>query len=634
MEHEPTLSIRYIFHIIPSTQMAEILKKALVNDSKDLTFEDNKNVTVGFMNDDSKMTLRLDFVDPTMYYFYPVTNTKHVYYPAGSTEAQTNAIIAQRKITDKDFSSDIKKAATIEWRAYNGTRDKMCILGPGNVPDFPRFFDLSINLLNGANWTDLDGGTVTKPTFNPGDHFYVVAYVKDESGNCSSPMANFSIRYFHFYPKTFEEMGAEDVTRQIFYLDENYNNIAVVSFDNDSPEQTLSAPTSPDDNQSKNPSAWNRRSYGFVYKDLIDKSANRNNTDKYYNTKHSPQHGEYGIYKTANIKDISGNGDTGTDGYMWYSGKELHDRTYEATGKSQSGSFLYIDASDESRTIASAEFTASLCTGQQMAFSACIADMTMQIVKPQIMFRLFGLEKDEYGNIKDKKLLHSFSSGDFGTNLLRSEEAKWYQVYGKITIQQEAQVEKYSDFRIEIDNYSKGTVGADYAVDDIRIYLKPAKVEIYQDRPACGETSTGSIKLKIRAIHETLNAILNHKDTKIHYRLVNEDGSPVTGEGLYNYSLKGPGDATAKEITTTKSYASVDVFDSEETCAKYEIDGVNMIEKDADGETYIILANHPFKLTRVRSIMSPYVLIVIQMHQMPIGVNLLRSALSIVLYLR
>ena len=595
MEHEPTLSIRYIFHIIPSTQMAEILKEALVNDSKDLTFEDNKNVTVGFMNDDSKMTLRLDFVDPTMYYFYPVNTNKHVYYPAGSTEAQTNEIIAQRKITDADFSSDIKKAATIEWRAYNGTRDTMCILGPGNVPNFPRFFDLSISLLNRATWTNLDGVTVTKPTFNPGDHFYVVAYVKDETGKCSSPMANFSIRYFRFYPKTFEEMGAEDVTRQISYLDENYNNIAVVSFDNDSPEQTLSAPTSPDDNQSKNPSAWNRRSYGFVYKDLIDKSANMNNTGNvYYNTKHSPQHGEYGIYKTANINGISGDGipASGTDGYMWYSVKELHDRTYEATGKSQSGSFLYIDASDESRTIASAEFTASLCTGQQMAFSACIADMTGQTVKPQIMFRLFGLEKDEYGNIKDKKLLHSFSSGDFGTNRLSSQEAKWYQVYGKITIQQEAQVEKYSDFRIEIDNYSEGTVGADYAVDDIRIYLKPAKVEIYQDRPACGETSTGSIKLKIRAIHETLNAILNHKDTKIHYRLVNEDGSPVTGEGLYNYNLDGV------EKKMPDSYASVDVYDSEAACKSHTIDGVNMIEKDADGETYIILANHPFKLTK------------------------------------
>lgn len=600
MEHEPTLSIRYIFHIIPSTQMAEILQEDLVNDSKDLTFEDNKNVTVGFKDDNSTMTLRLDFVDPKMYYFYPVTNTKkHVYYPAGSTEADTNAIIAERKITEADFSPNIKKAATIEWRAYNGTRDKMCILGAGNVFGFPRFFDLSISLLNNAKWTGLDGGTVTKPTFNPGDHFYVVAYVKDETGNFSSPMANFSIRYFRFYPKTFEEMGADDVTRQISYLDENYNNIAVVSFDNDSPEQTLSAPTSPNDNQSKNPSSWNRRSYGFVYKDLIDKSANKNDTGNvFYNTKHSPQHGEYGIYKTANIKNISGEEKSGTDGYVWYSGKELHDRTYEATGKSQSGSFLYVDASDESRTIASAEFTASLCTGQQMAFSACIADMTYENVKPQIMFRLFGLEKDEFGNIKDKKLLHSFSSGAFGTNRLNPEEAKWYQVYGKITIQQDAQAEKYSDFRIEIDNYSKGTQGADYAVDDIRIYLKPAKVEIYQDRPACGETGTGSIKLKIRAIHETLNAILNHKDTKIHYRLVNEDGSPVTGEGLYNYWLKRPGDATAKEITTNKSYASVDVFDSEETCAKYEIDGVKMIEKDADGETYIILANHQFALTK------------------------------------
>ena len=600
MEHEPTLSIRYIFHIIPSTKMADILKEDLINDSKDLTYEDNKNVTVGFKDDNSKMTLRLDFVDPTMYYFYPVTNTnKHIYYPAGSTEAETNEIIAQRKITKADFSSDIKKAATIEWRAYNGTRDKMCILGPGNVTDFPRFFDLSISLLDKATWTDLDGGTATKPTFKPGDHFYVVAYVKDETGAYSSPMANFSIRYFRYYPKTFEEMGTEDVSRQISYLDENYNNIAIVSFDSDSPEQTVSAPTDPNDNQSKNPSLWYRRSYGFVYRDLIDKSANMNgNTNKYYNTKHSPLHGEYGIYKTANIKSVSGEKDSGTDGYIWYSEKELHDRTYELTGKSQSGSFLYVDASDESRTIATAEFTASLCTGQQMAFSACIADLTYENVKPQIMFRLFGLEKDEYGNIKDKKLLHSFSSGEFGTNRLSNEEAKWYQVYGKITIQQDAQAENYSDFRIEIDNYSKGTQGADYAVDDIRIYLKPAKVEIYQDRPACGETGIGSIKLKIRAIHETLNAILNHKNTKIHYRLVNEDGSPVTGEGLYNYWLKRPGEATAQEITTNKSYASVDVFDSEETCAKYEIDGVNMIEKDADGETYLILANHSFALQR------------------------------------
>ena len=86
--------------------------------------------------------------------------------------------------------------------------------------------------------------------------------------------------------------------------------------------------------------------------------------------------------------------------------------------------------------------------------------------------------------------------------------ATWYQVYGKITLQKESNVEQYSDFRLEIDNYCSNTDGADYAVDDIRMYLAPAKVQVIQEKPACGGATTGTIKLKIRAIHETLNASL------------------------------------------------------------------------------------------------------------------------------
>ena len=582
MDHESTLSIRYIFHLIPAKQMADMEKDYLTNSNNDLTYEDNKNVTVGFANNTSTMTLRLN-MKPTMYYFYPMTNNKHhVYFPTGQSD---------RDIVATDFGEEVKKATKVIWRIYNGDKDKYCDF-ESNVDKFPRFFDVSQDLLNRTSntWKDLDGKSVTgNITFNYGDHFSVVAYAVDESDNSSCPIANFNCRFFGFHPMKDSEMGDAEITRKVSYLEENYNRVALVSFDNDSPEQTLSAPSNDMDNQSEHPSDWSKRNYGFVYKNLMSKSATHTGSVTYYDPMHSPLHGEYGIYKTANVTGVS----TNSDKYLWYDGSELHDRTWELTGGSQTGSFLYVDASDESRTIASAEFNASLCTGQQMAFSAYVADMTEgNKTQPQLMFKLFGL----VGN--QKVLLHNFSSGDFDTNRDSKDKGKWYQVYGKITIQKESHAEQYDKFRIEIDNYSKGTQGADYAVDDIRIYLKPAKVEIYQDRPACGETGTGSIKLKIRAIHETLNAILNHKDTKIHYRLVNEDGSPVTGEGLYNYSLKGPGDATAKEITTTKSYASVDVFDSEENCAKYEIDGVNMIEKDADGETYIILANHPFKLTK------------------------------------
>ena len=578
MKHESTLSIRYIFHLIPAKQIADMEKDYLTNSENDLTYEDNKNVTVGFAKDDSQMTLRLN-MKPTMYYFYPMINPKHhVYFPTGQTD---------RDIVVDDFGTDLKQATKVIWRVYNGDKNKYCDI-ESNVTGFPRFFDVSQKLLNERyDWKDLDGKQVPQITFKNGDHFSVVAYAV-AGDNTSCPIANFNCRFFGFHPMMDSELRIVDVQRKISYLEENYNRVALISFDNDSPEQTVSPPTNDMDNQSEHPSDWSKRNYGFVYKNLLSKSAGYTGSPNWYDPMHSPLHGEYGIYKTANVTGFS----SGTDKYQWYNGSVLHDRTWDLTGHSQTGSFLYVDASDESRTIASAEFSASLCTGQQMAFSAYVADMTDATTMPQLMFKLYGLVDNK------KVLLHNFSSGDFDSNRDSKDKGKWYQVYGKITIQKESHAEQYDKFRIEIDNYSKGTNGADYAVDDIRIYLKPAKVEIYQDRPACGETGTGSIKLKIRAIHETLNAILNHKDTKIHYRLVNEDGSPVTGEGLYNYSLKGPGEATAKEITTTKSYASVDVFDSEETCAKYEIDGVNMIEKDADGETYIILANHPFKLTK------------------------------------
>lgn len=575
MDHESTLSIRYIFHLIPAKQMADMEKDYLTHSDNDLTYEDNKNVTVGFANNTSTMTLRLN-MKPTMYYFYPMTNNKHhVYFPTGQTD---------RDIVETDFGTDIKQATKVIWRIYNGDKDKYFDT-ESNVTDFPRFFDVSLKLLKDASaynkWKDLDGNSVSdKITFKNGDHFSVVAYAV-AGDNTSCPIANFNCRFFGFHPMMDSEMGNDEIQCKISYLEENYNRVAMVSFDNDSPEQTVSAPTNDMDNQSEHPSDWSKRNYGFVYKNLLSKSAGYTGSPNWYDPMHSPLHGEYGIYKTANVTGVS----TNSDKYKWHhEGTELHDRTWELTGGSQTGSFLYIDASDESRTIASAEFNASLCTGQQMAFSAYVADMTDAITKPQLMFKLYGLVDNK------KVLLHNFSSGDFDSNRDSKDKGKWYQVYGKITIQKESHAEQYDKFRIEIDNYSKGTQGADYAVDDIRIYLKPAKVEVFQDRPACGENGEGKVKLKIRAIHETLNAILNHQDTKIHFRFVEEDGTPVTGTGLYDYTLDG------EKQKMPDGYASVDVYDSEADCKSHTIDGVNMIETDAYGETYIILANHKFGL--------------------------------------
>lgn len=583
--HEPTLSIRYIFHILPKKKIADDIMAALCNhDDGDYTYEDNKKVTFGYKDEKSVTTLRLQLNDISRYSFYPMK-------PASLKKVVYNNDITEDDFNKSEYVSVPKHGGSIVWRIYDVSKTKYCELFTDS-----RFLDLSEEKLNKEDWYNLEGSVIDakdKPVIDKGTPVFVVAYLK--VGNDMCPVANFDVRFMGFHPMTHEQITAKGYNnRTISYLDEHYQQATKpISFDDDDDEQTVAAPTKPDDNQDRLPSRWDRRAYSFVYRDLKDYDA----TGYSVGIGHSPLHGDYGLYKTANISGISGKSFAGTDDYVWWTYQPMYDRTYEMTNGSQYGHFLYVDASDESRQIAAADFKANLCTGMQMIFSANVADMTLTGKElPQVMFKLYGVNYDAEGNIQSQKLLHSFSSGDFETNVDVLTKAKWYQVYGKIVIQKESGVENYSDFRVVIDNYCQNTEGADYAVDDIRIYIEPAKVEVLQEKPVCGGATTGTVKLKIRAIHETLNAILDHKDTKIYFRLVDEDGKPVSGEGLYSYNLY---DITKK--TTTKvdgdKYGTVDVYDSEETCKNFEIDGTNMIEVDSEGETYIVFSNKDYPLT-------------------------------------
>ena len=583
--HEPTLSIRYIFHILPKKKIADDIMAALCkHDDGDYTYEDNKKVTFGYKDENSELTLRLQLNDIKRYSFYPMTAEglkKHVY---------NNDIIEAD--FDKSKYMNVLPWDNLLWRVYDMTKTKYCEL---NGESNERFLHLTVKKLNDANWFNLDGTSVdaaNKPVIGKGIPVFVVAYLNTQGNKC--PVANFDVRFMDFHPMTDKQITDEGYNnRTISYLDEHYKKATKpISFDDDDTEQTVAAPTTPDDNQDRLPSRWDRRAYSFVYRDLIDYDVT-NYGGK--NIGHSPLHGDYGLYKSAGRSDISGTGiNNPKDGYLWWSDGTLYDRTYEMTNGSQYGHFLYIDASDESRQIAAADFKADLCTGMQLIFSAYVTDMTSQTIHPEVMFKLYGVNYDTDGNIQSQKLLHSFSSGDFDNNVDDLAYTKWYQVYGKIVIQKESGVENYSDFRVVIDNYCKGTEGADYAVDDIRIYIEPAKVQVIQEKPICTEGSTGTIKLKIRAIHETLNAILSHKNTKIYFKFVDEDGKSVTTD--YSYTLKDKTTGTTKLVSGTE-YGTVDVYDSEEKCKNFEIDGTNMIEVDSEGETYIIISNKNYTLT-------------------------------------
>lgn len=584
--HEPTLSIRYIFHIMPAEKMADDIKQKLLETGKarDYSYEDGKGVSAGLKDASASMTLRLNQNDASNYYFHPMNNinTHHVF-------AEDEA----HQIKESDFSSQVVQASYVQWRVYNSERTQWIYYTHSSSTGVtPRFFDLSLEKLNGAGisaWRDLDNkGVSNKQTFKYGDRIYVVALAAS-SGGQMCPIANFTCQIFNQYPMTTDELKtANQNTRLNSYLDDHYRSVNTVSFDNDDDEQTLLAPTSPDDNQDRLPSKWSRRSYGFVYRELMNSAPAGN---MYVNPKHSPLHGDYGLYKSANVKGKSGDGQTGTDGYLWWPSVQLYDRTYANTNGAQYGHFLYIDASDESRQIAEADFSADLCVGSQVIFSAAIADMTTGKQRPQLLFKLYGVNYDGNNQETERRLLHSFSSGNFSGNRVGDDGAnvgKWYQVYGKMVLQKESGVNNFTDFKLVVDNMCKSTSGADYAFDDLRIYTKASKVDVIQSSPICPDKNTNedssvstTILLKLRALQETMAALADNTEKKLYFRFVDADGNPVTN---VNY---GTAENPNYQWGTTTIYNYVD--------KSRQVDGKPMYEKLND-EWNVVLANRYFNL--------------------------------------
>lgn len=587
-KHEPTLSIRYIFHIMPAEKMADDIKQKLLETgrTRDYSYEDGKGVSAGVKDIYASMTLRLNLNDVTNYYFHPMNNsyTHHVF-------AEDEA----HQIKESDFSSEVVQATKVQWRVYNSDKKQFVWYTHKASNGFaPRFFDLSLNLLNSAGtnvWRDLNNRSVSsKQTFKYGDRIYVVAIALSEDEQKMCPIANFTCQLFNQHPMTKDELKAKGQnTRLNSYLEDHYRSVNTISFDDDDDELTLLAPTVPNDNQARLPSKWSKRSYGFVYRDLINSVPAGN---LYVNPQHSPLHGEYGLYKSANIKGKSGWGTSGTDGYLWWTTAKLYDRTYENTNGTQYGHFLYIDAADESRQIAEADFKADLCVGSQVIFSAAIADMTSGSQHPQLLFKLYGVNYDENNQETERRLLHSFSSGNFSGNRDGKDAAnvgKWYQVYGKMVLQKESGVNNFTDFKLVVDNMCKSTSGADYAFDDLRIYTKASKVDVIQSSPICPGKNTAkdaslstSILIKLRALQETMAALADHAEQKtLYFRFVDADGNPVKN---VNY---GTAEKPCYDWGTATIYNYVD--------ESRKVDGKPMYEKLND-EWNVVLANRYFNL--------------------------------------
>lgn len=585
VEKEPTLSIRYIFHIKSAAYLAKRIKDALCDHSRaaDLTLEDNKRIVFGAKDERAKMTLRTNLKNSggQTYWFYPLNTAQpKSVYP--TTESQ--------KITASDFGSNMLKAEYVSWIAYNEDKTKYKVLGTTST----QFFDLSISKLKGSGWLNVKDDQSTGVPEDIGfEHtVYVVAWaVNGTTDMC--PVANFEVFIHKGYPKTKDELTADgDVDRTISYFEDKYEQQMDISFDDDNPDLTLDAPTTPLNNMSRKPSDFKSRAYGFTYAELANNDPYDGKTPHHSK---SPIHGDYGLYKSGNLPGISYNNQ---DGYQWWAAGSptIYDRTYAKTNHKQYGHFLYVDASNESRQIASADFKANLCTGSQLIFSGAVAEYTAanNSTAPQVMFRLYGIDKDKNGNVTDQKLIQSFSSGDFATNTKTHAYGKWYQIYSKQVLQKSAAADNYTDFRIVLDNMCKDTWGADYCVDDLCLYTQTSKLDVLQNKPLCPnetgyETAPEYITLKLRGIYETFQAMVNQKESKLFYRICD-----ATGKRVENIDYDGdekPDDYGIALIPA--SYNAGLVLPPAAADGKTN---VPMFENDNSGNRCLVIANRNFNI--------------------------------------
>lgn len=565
--HEPTLSVRYIFHILPAASIATEMRDSVLSSNR--TIGDKGILVFGALDGNSTLDLRTNLQRYTQYYFYPLTadalKTKHIYHPENETS---------HNFADGDFSSQITHATAVEWRVYNEEMNAYRVIA---MTDNPYFNDMAVRInagsddasrvygLRGGDWKDLNGESTTNhdSEIDKGRTCYIVGYVTDGTSTNECPFFNAQLDITGTYPKSLDQINADnDAPRTDTYLATNFGSpVATFSFDTENSEQNYNAPTdvNADDNLSSIPSPFAQRQYSFVYYKLgtYSQLSHYNVPSKTY----TPLHGDFCLYKEY--------------------GPVKNDRTYVKTNGSQHGYFMFTDASDESRMLGYQDFVGSLCAGSQIILSAWVSNTSggTGSAQPELRFTLYGVNKDSQGNDVSTKMLGSICSGNFLNNIkdYNYNTGTWYQVYGVLTLPAETNVSQFRNFRIVIDNFCNNTSGADYAIDDINVYQSNSRLTVTQKPALCEDDNPNQIDLKIKGNYSVAKSLTeaNSEDKTVYYRFYRTDGTPVTGTDFYGEGHDNYGVATVPHTVTNDT-------------TKFEL--------SLSGVQEVILANQKFNL--------------------------------------
>ncbi|MBO5053099.1 MAG: discoidin domain-containing protein [Muribaculaceae bacterium] len=287
------------------------------------------------------------------------------------------------------------------------------------------------------------------------------------------------------------------------------------------------------------PVPWEESSYGFGYNAYYDYSMYRISSHSLlvpYNgiPNNRPAEQNYGV------------------------GSGLYDRLFYKTKGKEQGFFYYTNAATDPGIMAVLKIN-DLCSGSTLNVSAYVSEFSGGETA-NISFNFVARLKEQYGN--RRVVLHSFITGYVPAHVNNPE---WYNVhYSFVPNFSELMLttDMIDHYELELDNNCKNSGGADYAIDDIRVYVVRPEVTAAHITPMCrdDETTDVMIKTPFEVLLQTLGceAALSDetaKDVDMFYTFIDKkkydmarqagkDGEDAYNEAVLKFDYMNNGDKT------------------------------------------------------------------------------------------
>lgn len=290
---------------------------------------------------------------------------------------------------------------------------------------------------------------------------------------------------------------SEDPRRNPAARPDLYEDIGFTDFDMGAAIELSEEPLSSSNNLCATPMSSESTTYAFLNPDIT----------MYTEHDHAALQNQYGLYRSANVPNISNGSE-----YFWFfalrknpHAHAVYDRTYANTDGKKCGYFFYTDASNEPGRWVKLELDNVICQYTELTVTAWVNDMTTwnetnegKPLPPNININFIGKKGDE------EIVLHRFTSGDALTDYSETYDGKeanknvgeWQQLCYTFSISSDQT--GYEKYYLEVQNNTAHTYGADYAIDDVRVYKSKPNIEVYREN-VCESSS-----LKISTDYATI----------------------------------------------------------------------------------------------------------------------------------